>query len=586
MTSRVGFPTGVRLSVGYDKGHAILNRVFLRQVNAMSENVQQAISQTNFSPLDWGIVVCYLMISLVIGLLVKKYASTMTAYIGAGRGVGTWLGIATMTGTELGLITVMYSAEKGFKGGFAAFHIAVLAGVVTLLVGVTGFIVVPLRAHGVLTIPEYYELRYGRDTRVLGGCVLAFGGILNMGLFLKIGSMFIVGITGLSHDGVALPLVMTGLLTLVLVYTVLGGMISVIITDYIQFVVLSGGIILTTLWGIHQLGWATIFETMIQQKGEKGFNPFLEGEFGTEYVVWMAFLGLIGCAVWPTAVARALAMESKEAVKRQYMWSSVSFTIRFMIPYFWGICAFVFIVTQAPDLQELFFVQDSSPDAKPELSALYALPVYLGRLLPVGVIGLISAAMIAAFMSTHDSYLLCWSSVITQDIIAPLRRKPLSVRQRVNLTRLLIVVIGIYILAWGLFYEGGDAIWDYMAITGAIYFTGAFALLAGGLYWKRASRWGANCALLAGASALFGLEPLRVLLVNFGRRGLGLNLGTGAAKDVLSSAQVGIASVLLTGLVFVVVSLLVPDSARRSQPLATEENEPELSSKEQEGGSQ
>ena len=58
--------------------------------------------------------------------------------------------------------------------------------------------------------------------------------------------MFIVGVTGLSSTGWALPLVMTTLLTLVLVYTVLGGMISVVVTDYLQFVVLSCGMLLAT----------------------------------------------------------------------------------------------------------------------------------------------------------------------------------------------------------------------------------------------------------------------------------------------------------------------------------------------------
>lgn len=48
-----------------------------------------------------------------------------------------------------------------------------------------------------------------------------------------------------------------------------------------------------------------------------------------------------------------------------------------------------------------------------------AMPLMLGRILPIGLIGLITAGMLAAFMSTHDSYLLCWSSVITQDVIAP-----------------------------------------------------------------------------------------------------------------------------------------------------------------------
>jgi len=108
----------------------------------------EALRQTNFTNFDWLIVVAYVSVSLFVGLAVKRFSTDMTSYIAAGRNVGAWLGIATMTGTELGLITVMYSAEKGFKGGFAAFHIAVLAGLVTLGVGITGFIVVPLRAQG------------------------------------------------------------------------------------------------------------------------------------------------------------------------------------------------------------------------------------------------------------------------------------------------------------------------------------------------------------------------------------------------------------------------------------------------------
>ena len=112
-----------------------------------------------------------------------------------------------MTGTELGLVTVMYAAQSGYNGGFASFHIAVIAGVVTLFVGLTGFVVGPLRKTGVLTIPEYYERRFGRRVRIFGGIILASAGILNMGLFLKLGAKFIVGVTGLPPDGAALPMV-------------------------------------------------------------------------------------------------------------------------------------------------------------------------------------------------------------------------------------------------------------------------------------------------------------------------------------------------------------------------------------------
>jgi SSS family solute:Na+ symporter len=500
----------------------------------------EVLAQTNFSWLDWGIVVAYLAVSVTIGLLVRRYVRTMADYVSAGRSLGTWLGIATMTGTELGLVTIMYSAQKGFVGGFAAFHIAVAAAVVTFFVGATGFIVCRLREMKVLTIPEFYEKRFGRRTRVLGGIMLAFGGILNMGLFLKVGSVFVVGITGLSQQGWALPTVMTVLLVLVVLYTVMGGMIAVVVTDYIQFVVLAFGLIATTVLSVRALGWGTIFDTVVAEMGAAGFNPFIaEGEFGVEYVLWMVFLGLVNCALWPTAVARALAAESSGTVRKQYMWSSLSFLIRFMIPYFLGICAFVFLATRVPESAETLLGGAGSPDG---MDSLYAMPVFLGRVLPVGLIGLVSAGMIAAFMSTHDSYLLCWSSVITQDIVAPLTRRGLSTARRIRLTRILIAAIGIYILYWGLIYRGTDDIWDYMAVSGAIYFSGAFALLVGGLYWKRASATGAVCALVAGSSAVLGLSPVQTAL--------GIRV---------SSARVGLCTIALTVLAMIVGSLLFPD---------------------------
>lgn len=508
----------------------------------MESSMAEALGQTNFTGFDWGIVAVYLAISMFVGLLAKKYVYNMADYIGAGRAIGTALGIATMTGTEMGLITVMYSAQKGFTGGFAAFHIALVAGFVTFLVGISGFIVAPLREMKVLTIPEFYERRFGKKTRVLGGIMLAFGGILNMGLFLKVGSIFIVGVTGMSAQGWALPTVMIILLALVLAYTVMGGMISVVITDYVQFVVLSFGLLIASALAIKTIGWNTLFETVAAQMGEAGFNPLLEeSSFGLEYVIWMMFTaGLVSCAIWPTAVARALAAESPAVVKRQYKWSSISFMIRFMIPNFWGIAAMVFFYTMAPDLKELFFPSD--PAATP-MDNLYAMPIFLGRILPAGLIGIVSAAMIAAFMSTHDSYLLTWSSVITQDIIAPLRRKKLGARSRIKITRILIVVIGLYILYWGLVYKGKDDIWDYMAVTGAIYFTGAFALLAAGLYWKRASSTGAFLALLSGITAIFGLGPVQQMI----------------GLEGIPGARVGLLSVLFSLAVMFAGSLMWPD---------------------------
>ncbi|MDY0165320.1 MAG: sodium:solute symporter family protein [Thermoguttaceae bacterium] len=541
----------------------------------------ELLQQTNFTAIDWVIVILYPLISVGIGLYVRKLIVNMSDFVVAGRGLGVCLGIATMTGTELGLITVMYSSQKGFVGGFAAFHIALVAGMVTFLVGATGFFVYRLREMGVMTIPEFYERRFDRKTRILGGIMMALGGVLNMGLFLKVGSMFLVGVTGTSNVEWALDAVMISLTALVLIYTCLGGMVSVVIADYVQFVVLSFGLLLATVLAACHLGWANIFDTVQQEMGVGGFDPTVaESGFGWEYIIWMGFMGLVSCGIWPTAVARALAMDSPKAVKRQYMYTSVSFLIRFLIPYFWGICAFVFVMQHA-DLKQLFFpggypAPDTLPEGVAAYDNLYAMPLFLGRILPAGLIGLVTAGMIAAFMSTHDSYLLCWSSVLTQDVVAPLGEvwgRPLSSRARVTLTRVLIVVIGLYVLAWGLIYHGEDDIWDYMAVTGAVYFTGAFALLLGGLYWRRASSTGAFLALLAGLSAILGLSPVQQGLGKV-LTWLGMLLpvipGWNAAESpvVISipSARVGLISVGVTVLVMIFGSLLFPDRKEDETP--------------------
>ena len=474
----------------------------------------------------------------------------MRDFVTAGRNLGLWLGIATMTGTELGLITIMYSAQKGFTGGFATFHIALAALIVTFVVGMTGFIVYRLREMKVMTIPEFYEKRFDRKTRILGGIMMVLGGILNMGLFLKVGSMFLVGITGLSATSWALPAVMIFLITLVLIYTVLGGMVSVVIADYVQFVVLSISLLAITYMSISKLGWHNIFETIENVMGKAGFDPTVaEGGFGWEYIAWMFFLGLVSCAIWPTAVARALSMENVNVVKRQYMFASVSYLIRFLIPYFWGISAFVFITKDA-SFQALFFPAgypppDTLPAGAEAVDNLYAMPFFLGKILPAGFIGLVTAGMLAAFMSTHDSYLLCWSTSLTQDVVAPIARtagRPLSSKKKITLSRIFIILIGGFVLYWGLFYKGSEDIWDYMAVTGAVYFTGAFALLLCGLYWKRASSTGAFMALIGGLGAILGLTPVQ-----------------GFLGFEMSSARVGLLSILGTIMLMVVGSLLFPD---------------------------
>jgi len=460
---------------------------------------------TNFGDADWGITVVFLVVSTLLGMWAMRYIRDMEDYVVAGRSVRTYLGVASMIATELGLVTVMYSAQKGFTCAFAAFAIAVLAAAAGLIVGLTGFIVVPLRHHGVMTIPEFYEVRFSKGVRVTGAIILAASGILNMGMFLKADSIFVTSVMGMHQEG-QLKIAMTIILALVLLYTMLGGMISVVLTDYLQYVVMSIGLVVTSILPMQHFGWSDLVSAVSELKGEAGFNPLMkESGLGPTYLVWMLFLGFISACVWQTSVMRATSAESEKVVRRTYLWGSVGFLVRFLIPYFWGIVGLAYVAGH-PALREIFLPETGSADSSLQLRAM---PIALANLLPAGFIGLLTAGMLAAAMSTYNTYLHTWSAVITQDVIAPLMGGHVAAKTRINIARSIMMLVAVFLLVWGLWYPLSEDLWDYMAVTGAIYFTGAFATLVGGVYWKRASKAGAYGAFICGFFTILGLKPVQ-----------------------------------------------------------------------------
>src|SRR5438876_11576454 len=125
----------------------------------------------SLAPLDWIIILIYLTVCLSAGLWMRRYVRGVEEFAIAGRMVHVNLGIASLAATELGLVTIMYTAQLGFEKGFAGATIGVIMAVAMYLVGRTGFIIQPLRAAGVITIPELFEKRFGKGVRWLAGLV-------------------------------------------------------------------------------------------------------------------------------------------------------------------------------------------------------------------------------------------------------------------------------------------------------------------------------------------------------------------------------------------------------------------------------
>jgi SSS family solute:Na+ symporter len=218
---------------------------------------------------------------------------------------------------------------------------------------------------------------------------------------------------------------------------------------------------------------------------------------------------------------------------RLFRLSSVFMFFRAAVPMLWGIAALA-ILSKIP-----------GGDFKPQT----ALADTLIRILPAGTIGFVTVGFLAASMSTYSSYLLAFSAIGIQDVVAPLVRRPLSGKQRMRLTQMMVIVIGFFIYTWGVCYELPETVFRCIALTASLSYAGTITGLVGGLYWRKASKVGAYCAFAVSvvpplASIVFSLMPKPP----FG----------------IDETVAGLLSFALAPLAMIAGSLLCPDKASQS----------------------
>ena len=482
---------------------------------------------TNFNwLLDGSIVGLYLLATMAAGLMVRKYVGKVEHFLVAGREMDVYLGIASLAATEFGIVTCMYTAQNGYEKGFAGATPGFLMALAMAVVGFTGFVINPLRDSGVMTIPELFEKKFGPRIRWAAGVVIVLGGLLNMGVFLRTGGQFLVLVAGL--DVKYLEIMMTALLVGVAVYTILGGMLSVLVTDYMQFIVMSAGLIVVTILILMNVGWENLVTTVETHYGAGGFNPFINPTMGWQYVVFNLMLNTAAVLTWQTIIARVLSAKDTMTGRKVYTRTSFFFVCRFLIPGLWGIAALATL--------------------GPVANSLEAMPRYLSTAVPPGLMGLLVAAMLAADMSTDSSYMLTWGSVIYNDIMAPFRKKPWSEKRGLFWNRSIIAFIGVFLLFYGLWYPLKGDLWTYLGVTGTIYLASISVLLIACCYWRKANSWGAGAAILISA-----VLPITYLVME-------QVPSTAALAKSIGPYYSGIATYLLSGAAMVIGSLIKPNN--------------------------
>ena len=508
------------------------------------------MSTSHFSPwIDGSIVGLYLVLTMWAGIYVRKYVTRVEDFLVAGREVNVFLGIASLAATEFGVVTCMYAAENGYKYGFAGATPGILMALAMFVVGTTGFCINPLRDAGVMTIPELFEKRFGPRIRWGAGVVIVLGGLLNMGVFLRITGEFLVLVGGFDLKNLEqnILLMMTFLLVLGTIYTVAGGMLSVLVTDFLQFIVLSVGLIVVTILILTTVGWERLATTVSERSGAGGFNPFLNPGMGWQYVCFNACVALAGALTWQTTISRLLAAKDAKTGRQIYTRTSFFFVCRFLLPGIWGIAALAWLAPTAFDGLPAAF--------RGESTSLYAMPIFLSGFVPIGLMGLLLAAMLAADMSSTSSYMITWGSVIYNDILAPFRKTRWSEKRGLLWNRVIVLLIGIFLLFYGLWYPLKGDVYAYLLVTGTIYLASISTMLIACCYWKRANSWGATGAIIFGA-----IIPVACLVIE--------QVKDFAPDQIqLWRSYTGMGSFLASGVAMVVGSLLKPI---RAEPEAVE----------------
>jgi solute:Na+ symporter, SSS family len=466
---------------------------------------------SNFSPFDWALVGGFLAFYAFLGIRARAHASSIDEFLVMGRRLGPVWGVATLAATETGLITLIYFAEEAYLSGFVAFTVAGLAALTMWFVGWRGFIVGRLRALELRTVPEYMEMRFNSAVRSVAGLATFTVGVLNMGIFLQAESSFLAILMGIPESRILL--VMAVMLVVVVAYTMLGGMYSVVLTDVVQFVMIVFGFAVTT-WLIVRTagGWASIADAVRRNYGDAGFYVWKAPRYGVMFLSWTTLYYLSGWSSWQPVVARVLSMRDIATALKLYRISSVFMFLRAAVPMAWGLGALAIL-------------------GKGGESSM-ALPHMLVRILPAGLIGLVTVGFLSASMSTYSSYLLAFSSILLEDVVGPRLKRGLSGKERVLGIQAGVMLIGVFIYLWGSFYHFPESVFRYITVTGSLSFAATLTVLVGGIYWKRANVRGAFWAFAGSAVppllclAMPALQPTYAGMLSFVLAPAGLVAGS------------------------------------------------------------
>ncbi|MBN6185418.1 sodium:solute symporter [Aneurinibacillus sp. BA2021] len=440
---------------------------------------------------DVAVIVVYLLVIALVGVLGAKRAKTSEDYIVAGRNLNFPMYFGCMAALTLGGAATIGTAKLGYQSGISGIWFVTSQGIGLILISI--FLAKKIFNLRVLTISEMLENRFSVEARLISSLVAAtYTTMLTVTQIIGIGSVLKVW---LSWNFTLSILVAGGI---VLLYTVLGGMWSVTMTDIVQFVVMSIGIfaVMLPMSLSHVGGFAGLQEKLPATY----FDLSVMGGADIFKSLLLYALGIVvGQDVWQRVfTARNL------SISRSGMIAAGGYSFLYAITVaLIGMCAFVAM----PALQD------------PQ-NAFASMAI---TTLPTGVLGLVLAGVLSALMSTASGTLIASSTLLVNDIIGRFFLRNMGERKFLIVSRMTTLAVGIFAMICALWIQDILVALDiaFAVLSGALFFP-----IILGFFWKRVSARGVFYSILASSVvilvslAIEGTTSILPILYGLGTSGI------------------------------------------------------------------
>ncbi|MFE6225230.1 sodium:solute symporter [Streptomyces sp. NPDC057854] len=436
---------------------------------------------------DYTVIVLYLAGMLAMGWWGMRRAKSKSEFLVAGRRLGPWMYSGTMAAIVLGGASTIGGVGLGYKYGLSGAWMVVTIGLGLLALSV--FFSARIARLKVYTVSEMLDLRYGGRAGMISGVVMwAYTLMLAVTSTIAYATIFDV----LFDLPRTVAIVLGG--TIVVAYSTLGGMWSITITDMVQFVVKTIGVLLLLLpIAVVKAGG---FAEMKAALPTSYFEPLgIGGETIFTYVLIYTFGMLIGQDIWQ----RVFTARTDKTAK----WGG---TVA-------GTYCLAYAVAGA-------VIGTAAKVMYPNLpSADDAFATIVKDELPMGVRGLVLAAALAAVMSTSSGALIACATVANNDIWSRLRGLTKAAAAegerddhdevKGNRAFILVMGVGVILIAIAL----NDVV-QALTVAYNLLVGGLLVPILGGLLWKRGTVQGALAAIAAGGLTVVGLMAAFGILAN------------------------------------------------------------------------